>query len=52
MKKKYPRKWINFNEENESDMKLYEELKRLPHGKFTEETKEYWRTKLGLKENV
>jgi len=35
-------KTLKFNMKNEQEKELFEWLQSLPHGKFTELTKEYW----------
>lgn len=40
--KKYLRKNVPFDPENEKERELYEWLQKQPHGKFSEDTKEYW----------
>lgn len=42
----YLNKPVNFNLDDPDDIALYEELQKLPHKKFTEETKAYWRKRL------
>ena len=42
MMKKYIRKNVPFDPEDEREKKLYEWLQQLPHGKFSAETKKYW----------
>lgn len=39
----YLNKPVNFNLDDPEDKRLYEQLQALPHKKFTEETKAYWR---------
>lgn len=51
MVRQYISKPVNFDRMNEEDMKLLKELKKLEHGQFTEETKMYWRERLGVSIN-
>lgn len=44
--KYYPRKFVNFNPDDKEDMKLYNDLKRLGHGDFSEMTKAHWKKQL------
>lgn len=50
-KEKHYHKSVNFKHNDVNDMKLYEELKKLPHGEFSKRTKELWRKELIKKEN-
>jgi hypothetical protein len=43
-------KTLKFEISDQKEKELYDNLQRLPHGKFTEETKAYWRKRL-LKES-
>lgn len=41
-KKKYPRKFVNFDPDNKEEMELFKYLERLKFGEFSKETKAYW----------
>ena len=43
MMKKYIRKNVPFDPEDEREMQLYEWLQQLPHGYFSELTKKLWK---------
>jgi hypothetical protein len=42
----YVRKNVPFDLSKEEENELYEWLQKLPHGKFSEDTKEYWMKKM------
>lgn len=45
-KKKYPRKFVNFDPDNKEEVKLFKYLEGLKFGRFSKETKEYWLNKM------
>lgn len=49
-KKKYPRKFVNFDPENKEEMKLFKALEGLKFGEFSKETKRMWIDKLRKEE--
>ena len=46
--KKYLRKNVPFDPENEEEKELYEWLQSLPYGQFSELTKHYWKSKMDI----
>lgn len=44
---RFIRKNVTFSKDIPLDMELYKWLKQLPHGDFTERTKNYWRVQMG-----
>ena len=42
----YKRKNVTFKESDTNDMKLHNELKKVPHGEFSRITKEMWLERL------
>jgi hypothetical protein len=44
--KKYKHKSLTFDPKNEVELELWEWLRKLPHGTFAEETKQYWMDKM------
>lgn len=42
-KDKFRRKNVLFNPDDKDDMKLLQELSRLPYGEFSRRTKELWK---------
>ena len=45
-KKKYPRKFVNFDPDNKEEMALFNWLRRLGFGEFSKQTKDYWMEKM------
>ncbi len=50
--KEYALKQVSFIKSDSEEMKLYKWLQRLPHGKFTELTKEYWMAEMRKSRNL
>lgn len=42
-------KTLKFTISDPKEKELYDYLQQLPHGRFTEETKAYWRNRLNIK---